>query len=339
MGFILVIILSLSAVSAAGCGSEFETLFDKPVINTADNPGTGTGTTVLYWTENNGTINRINIDGTGRKTIITSSYIPRDIAIDTSAGRIFWAEFTGSEYQIRRVGFDGSSPWSVYSISISQTLDCGPVSIAIDNTGGNIFWSVYSSSSGKNNIWFSAINTDTLTGTKWSNELACAYTYSICIDSIHGKFYFTDNSYYDIGATIGSGNAGDVYIGELGMAKMEQQKTSLTGPSDPSVPFKGIAVDGNGGHVYYVNNVVHGTWPKNITRTDLSLQNDNNGNPWIYQGVADIQKLALDLTNRKIYWTSETDNKIYRADLDLADSNVEVFLNLDYTPTGIAIPQ
>jgi hypothetical protein len=106
--------------------------------------------------------------------------------------------------------------------------------------------------------------------------------------------------------------------------------SDLTGPSLDSTPVKGIASDGSG-YVYYVTNTAAG---KSIRRADLSFSNDT---VWIDENVLDIGKLALDHGRRKIYWTSASDNKIYRADMDKPNSNVEIFIDLSGTPTGIAL--
>ena len=73
-------------------------------------------------------------------------------------------------------------------------------------------------------------------------------------------------------------------------------------------------------------------------RANLSL---SSFTPWITAGSYNIEKIALDLKHRKIYWTSNYSSqyKIYRADLDISNSNVEVFLTLTNPPTGIAISQ
>ena len=128
---------------------------------------------------------------------------------------------------------------------------------------------------------------------------------------------------------------GSPYTGLISTVDSDSLITSFNGPETDSVPFKGIATDGT--YVYFAANTNHGTWPKRISRAGLDLIISDEG--WLYQNITDIQKIALDLTDRKIYWTSQTDNRIYRADLDVDAPNgtAEVFITLDSTPTGIAI--
>jgi len=321
----IIIIVLLIAIAFTGCGSEFETLLDGKtstrnyILSWAEFNG-------IYWSESDGTINRINFDGTGEEILISSTYTPLDIAIDTNNSRIFWTEYTGSSYRICRAGFNDDDTVVVY------TSTYGPSAIGIDKTNGIIYWGEFNSNS---DIWRASILPDTLSKEKWYNNFAWAYTYSICIGT-NGRIYFTNNSYYDIVTAFGSNYNGSAYTGLISTQNSYSQAISLNGPIIPSTPFKGIAVDVSGSHVFYVNNITHGMWPKNITRTDLSLSSPTE---WIYIGVTDIQKIALDLTSRKIYWTSQTDNSIYRADMDTANSNVELFLSLDSMPTGICISQ
>jgi hypothetical protein len=321
------IIILFLAISFIGCGSEFEILLDK-------NEKLTNG---IYWVESEGTLNYINFDGTGRKTIYTSvSPTPFYADISLSGDKIYWADLGDISsvlyYEIKRVGFDGTDKELLYSNLESSGF--GPLAIAIDTSSSSILWGYFKSGANHHDIWKSGVSNPLVPG-KWVNTLNSYYMYSICVDSINRIIYYTANDYYEIdGFSRGSGNAGSVYYSTLDNPDTYHQITSLTGVPGDSVPLKGIAVDGAGEHVYYVTHTTHGTWPKNITRTDLFLLNPE---VWIYQGVADIDKIALDLKHRKIYWTSESDKSIYRADLDAPDSNIEVFLTLTNTPTGIAI--
>jgi len=306
------------AVFTTGCGSEFEILLEEESL-----------TRGIYWIETSGTINKIYQDHSGQKILYTSLNIPLDIDIDTAGEWIFWTEFTGTGYRIMRSEINGNDPVTVYS------SDYGPTALSINQTNRMIYWGEYHI---LNDIWRSGIDTGLLSKVKWFNDLANNFVYSISVHSANGRAYFTANSYYNIGTTLGSGNAGDIYLGETATADSDVQKTSLTGPTADSIPMKGVAAAG--AYVYYVTNTSNGGRPKTINRADLNLENSEE---WIYLSSTDvannmdIQKIAVDTANRKIYWTSETDNSIYRADLDQENSGVEKFLQLDSTPAGIAI--
>jgi hypothetical protein len=311
------ILILFSSILLSGCGSEFEILLDKNGIPP-----------VIYWSELSGTINSINPDRSMEKTIITTSDTPLDVDVDTSNNKIYWAEFTGSVYRIKSAGIDGSGETVIYT-----STETGPTSIAIDRSNSKIFWNEYNTTNSHNNIYNSSISSGSLSSNLFINNIGVDYTYSICIDSRYRKIYFSANSYYDNGTTLGSNNTGGRYKYELDIVNTSLQNVSGVGASTPSVPFKGFAVDEDEGYVYY--SLHSNDVPLCVRKRDLML---NNPETWIPASGFDIQKIALDLKHRKIYWTSESDNRIYRADLDLQNSNVEVFLDLASKPTGISIP-
>lgn len=327
MLFNLKIIIIFITIAFTGCGSEFETLLDGKTA-TRNYTFSWNEFSGIYWSEADGTIHRINFDGTGEEVLRVSSNIPLDIAIDTNNSRIFWTEYTGSAYRICRGGFNEDDTVVVHTSSY------GPTAIAIDNSAGFIYWNDNSS----RDIYRSAISSDTLAGTEWFSDFANDHVYSACVGN-NGRVYFTVNSYYSNSAALGSGNGGDVYWGATNSFDSDIQVTSLTGPAADSCPFKGIAVNVAGGHVFFVTYTSNGARPKTVTRTNLSLSGTAE---WIYLGpsdTSDIHKIALDLVNRKIYWTSQTDNRLYRADMDTQYPAIEPFLSLDSMPTGICISQ
>lgn len=307
-----------SIILSFNCGSGFEILLDEEPDS-------------LFWTETGGQIKRIYIDGTGEKAVLTASNTPLDIALYLPGRQVYWTEYSAadSQFQIRRTGIDGSGNELFYYES-SAGFNHGPSAIAIDPENTVIYWNYYKIPALINDIYRSALGT--LNAVKWENSLSKSYTYSICLDTINRKIYFTANSYWDIlsGFTFGLGNTGAASYGALDVSNSYYDQISRTGPASPSVPLRGMAVDGVKGYVYFVSN----TSNPEIIRSDLILQNPI---VWIDSGSFGIQKLALDLNNRKIYWTSDTDNGIYRADLDTQNSGIEKFLQLASKPTGVAI--
>ena len=228
-------------------------------------------------------------------------------------------------FQVRSAGIDGTGEAFLFQYSTSP--DHGPTAIAIDPGNAILYWNQYQNTSGHNDIWRSALGT--FSAVKWEHTLTNPYTYIICLDTINRNIYFAANTYWDISTVFGSGNAGNLYSGPLDTANAYSSGPAGTGLANPSVALRGIAVDGTGGHMYYVSN--NGT-NLSIVKADLSLANPND---WVISTGFEIKKLALDLKGRKIYWT--TNNSIYRADLDTQNSNIEQFLPLADTPTGIAI--
>ncbi len=58
---------------------------------------------------------------------------------------------------------------------------------------------------------------------------------------------------------------------------------------------------------------------------------------WITADGFGIEKLALDLHNRKVYWTSPGLSRIYRADMDVPESGIELFYQGSSRINGIVI--
>jgi hypothetical protein len=86
----------------------------------------------MYWTDYFGNdIRRANLDGTGQKTLVTGLSTPVGIALDFSAGLMYWAERGGF---IRRANLDGSGQ----QILVQQAGDA--VGIALVLSAGLMYW-------------------------------------------------------------------------------------------------------------------------------------------------------------------------------------------------------
>lgn len=304
-----------------------------PYSNTASDMITITYTDVntIYWSELTGGIKAIYSNKTGENTVLTATGDPLDIALYEPGSQIYWAEDTGTDFRIRYANLDGTGETSFLS-SYSASIYHGPTEIEIDQVDGYIYWNAYQFfSSTHNDIWRSSLVSPL--AQKWENELPYNYTFSIALDTVNRMIYFNANDYWDIGNPAGSGKNGEMHSGPLDTPDAHSYKLWGTGIDPSSVSLRGTAVDTAGGHVYYVNRA----WDTlTIRRRNLSLS-DLSETMWITAAGFDIQKLALDLEERKIYWTSRSPNRIYRADLDQAETGIEVFRELSVVPTGIAI--
>lgn len=313
----------LCSALCASCGNEFSILLDDP----GDNTFTGIEK-MVFWAEEDGTINYVYKDGTGSSTILTTTGIPLDIELYVPGNRIFWTEYMSSSmYLIKNADFSGSDV-SLF-ISYPTTAFHGPTEIAVTNTGV-IYWNTRNKNSSANEIMYS--DTGTFSAYKLDCPANTDYTYSITIDIVNGNFYFTRNTYWDLNTPEGSGNTGNTSYGSL--AGVYSTPINGTGPPGDSTPLRGIAVDPGSGYIFYATYESDGIC--RITRADLDFQDQNT---WITSTGFDIEKIALDTYGRKIYWTSASDNSIWRADMDTQESGIERFMLLDSRPTGIAIAQ
>ncbi len=315
----------------SGCGSEFEVLLDKDqslpavIISAVYGPAPST----VYWSEQTGSIRKAPSRGAGDITLLSTTGTPVDIALDLPGQRIYWAEADDGFATINNSRLDGTEP-AVFAFDVPAAGDHGFYEIAIDPAAAIIYYSRYQSITGHNDIWRSPLSG--FSQEKWINELSYPYTYSMALDTVNRKIYVSANTYWDMTTAYGSGQAGGLYIAELDtMNTYLPYQVTASGPAAPSVPIRDIAVDGAGGRLYYASNTAAGLF---IIRAGLLFEDPA---VWITAGGFDIQKLALDLTERKIYWTSYSPNGIYRADIEQPETGIEMFRSLSGRPTGIAV--
>jgi sugar lactone lactonase YvrE len=88
----------------------------------------------IYWVDNTfpGEIQRVNSDGSGRTTLLSSLSNPADIALDVAGGKMYWTEATTGT--VMQANLDGTG---------RQTLVTGlsaPSAIALDLAGGKMYW-------------------------------------------------------------------------------------------------------------------------------------------------------------------------------------------------------
>jgi len=80
-------------------------------------------------------IERVNLDGTGRETVITDAY-PVGLALDVSGEKIYWTDYTNANPRIRRANFDGTGVEDLFSASSG----CDLTGIVLDLAAGHLYW-------------------------------------------------------------------------------------------------------------------------------------------------------------------------------------------------------
>jgi 3-hydroxyacyl-CoA dehydrogenase/DNA-binding beta-propeller fold protein YncE len=105
----------------------------------------------IYWTnmgnpkKNDGSIERLNLDGTNRTTIVPegATFTPKQLKLDKQGGKVYWSDREGM--RVMRVNFDGSQLETLVDTSggdprpgRDETKWC--VGIAVDHDGGKIYW-------------------------------------------------------------------------------------------------------------------------------------------------------------------------------------------------------
>jgi len=105
----------------------------------------------IYWTnmgnptKNDGSIERADLDGTNRKTIVTpgATFTPKQLKLDKQGRKIYWSDREGM--RVMRANFDGSEIETLVDTSRGNerpgrnaTKWC--VGIAVDHNEGKVYW-------------------------------------------------------------------------------------------------------------------------------------------------------------------------------------------------------
>jgi DNA-binding beta-propeller fold protein YncE len=105
----------------------------------------------IYWTNmgnptaNDGSIERADLDGTNRKTIVPpgATFTPKQLKLDKQGGKIYWSDREGM--RVMRANLNGSGLETLVDTSEGETRPgrdatkwC--VGIAVDHDGGKVYW-------------------------------------------------------------------------------------------------------------------------------------------------------------------------------------------------------
>jgi DNA-binding beta-propeller fold protein YncE len=105
----------------------------------------------IYWTNmgtptvNDGSIERADLDGTNRKTIVppAATFTPKQLKLDKQGGKIYWSDREGM--RVMRANLNGSEIETLVDTSEGETRPgrdatkwC--VGIAVDHDGGKVYW-------------------------------------------------------------------------------------------------------------------------------------------------------------------------------------------------------
>jgi hypothetical protein len=233
----------------------------------------------MYWIENaNQKIQRANLDGTAQEDVITTVGLPYGLAIDSGAGKVYWAE-TGATNKIVRANLDGSSPEDLVTAGLTY-----PAGIALDVESGKMYW--VDNATDK-------VQRANLDGTSVEDLVTGLDTpLSIALDTASGKMYWSDN-----------GTPGLIQRANLDGSSIED---IITGGV---LYIRDIAIDTSLGKIY---------WCKYRSSPNGMILRANLDGTDIEELVTELDYpygIALDIISGKIYWTSNGEDKIKRADM------------------------
>ena len=111
------------------------------VHTTGTKPSSGDGrSSRLFVLELSGDrIHSMNIDGSGRKTIVTNCHLPDGIVVDAQAGHIYWTNMgvpNLDDGSIERADLDGGNRRVIIPQGITHT----PKQIHLDRDNGKLYW-------------------------------------------------------------------------------------------------------------------------------------------------------------------------------------------------------
>ena len=157
----------------------------------------------IYWTsyQSAGGLRIGGLDGSAAQNLFTAQSSPEGVAIDPSAGKIYWADTTAGT--IRVANLDGSGVHDLYS-GESQ-----PSGVAIDPATGKIYWANAVSGTG-------VIRVGNLDGSGVADLFSGeSYPVGVVIDPAAGKIYWGSYDTFKIrvGNLDGTG-ARDLFTGE-----------------------------------------------------------------------------------------------------------------------------
>lgn len=241
---------------------------------------------VLYFgdifnpTFSDGWLRRVNTDGTGLETLVTTGGGLRGVSLDPGGGKVYWTNVDTDK--IRRANLDGSNPEDLITTGLAF-----PMSIDVDLAGGMLYWGDQS---------LDQIGRAGLNGSGAGPLVSTPFGGGVAVDSINEKVYWT---------TALTGSEGDIMRANLDGTNVE---TVLTGVDKPAR----IALDVTGGKIYWTDFVVDVVRRSNLNGSGVE-------DLFVVGANLNPGGIALDLDGGKVYWgQSVTTNreKIMRMNLD-----------------------
>jgi len=285
-------------------------------------PSKGQG---VYWTELiTRAVGRAELDDTSVEILLTSSSgQPRDLAVDSLGGWVYWTEFGGNAEGepvgwVKRANLDGTD---IVALVTQRYHD--PWGIAIDVDGGKVYWTI--TRSWADGVFTPKIQRANLDGSGVEDLVTSELgepAYHIALDVSRGKMYWPQAR----PAKIRRANLDGSDVEDL----VTEETVELTLPI-------GIAVAPVAGKMYWTDwrrvsidrSLI---WQANLDGTDIEVL--------IVTGLdRNIRDLALDPAGGQMYWIENLPatnaGSIWRSNLD--GTAVEQVMTGLTDPGGIAL--
>jgi DNA-binding beta-propeller fold protein YncE len=241
----------------------------------------------IYWSSytSAGAVLLGNLDGTGSRALFTGESSPEGVAIDSAAGKIYWADTgagagTGTANgagAIRVANLDGTGARDLF------TGESQPSGVAIDPAAGLIYWADAVRGAG-------TIRVGNLDGSGAARTLFAGedWPVGVAIDPAAGTIYWASyNSFLIRGGNLDGTGARTLFSGE-------------------NYPTQ-LAVDPAAGKIYWTSEFAGEIRVGNV---------DGTGATTLYSGGSNVGGLAIDPAAGKIYWTNSVDGTVLVGSLD-----------------------
>ena len=259
--------------------------------------------TYIYWANTGANkIQRANLDGSDVTDVINVSGGTRDVAVDVTNEKIYWA--VGSD-KIRRANIDGTSTEDIVTgLTVSAF-------IALDVANNRLYWSEESSPGKLSRAELDGTNATALI----TSNSEIKYPKFIALDLTNNKVFFRSNTPTN----------SDYLIRRANLDGSGLEANYISGHLNSGL--EGIAVDPNNSKIYYA-----GRDSDKIYRANL----DGTGETDLITGLNDPRGIALDLIGGKIYWCDAGTDKIHRANVSDGSGQEDIVTGLS-DPEGITI--
>jgi sugar lactone lactonase YvrE len=206
----------------------------------------------MYWVDRSTDfLGRANLDGTSKNLSFCSGLSnPDDLVLDPGAGMMYWTEPTAN--QIRRSSMNSCNPQVVVDASDGVS---DPVGIALDAVGGKIYWTEFTPGNVKRaNTDGSGVQTLINSGLSGPLEME--------LDVAAGYMYIVDSPLNT------PGNGGEILRAPLNGGSLTQIGPQMDNP-------RGIALDLEAGHIYWIDFGQHALKRMNLNGANVVTLKDS----------------------------------------------------------------
>jgi hypothetical protein len=233
-----------------------------------------------------GSIRRVQLDGSNPQPVLDTGGGLRAIALDESAGKIYWVD-ANIPAAVRRANPDGTQVEDLVTTNIEF-----PSAIALDVAGGKMYWG---------DQVRNELRRANLDGSDQQLLRSTAFHRGIAIDATNGKVYWSTSDTF---------LKGEILRCNLNGTGLETVISSFDAEFKPSA----IALDVAGGKVYWTDYVVDVVRRGNLNNTNIQTL-------FFVGANLNPRGIAVDAAAGKVYWGQDDDFKspigsIRRMDLD-----------------------